>query len=290
MPVERQLPFQAQRIARAQSAGHDAEFLTRFQHLVPHSGAGGLVGGDVDLEAIFGRVSGAGNQNVAQPCNCSVGEPIELHLRQVGVGQLLQGVDALRPLDRDLGKVVAQVLDLAIELLGVFRDPVDVFLAGAGIDHQHVVFFAHAVHDDVIDKRPFGIKHGRIAALANAHARRVVHSDALHRLQRLRPRDADVAHVADIEDAHAVAHRQVLLHQAAHRGIFHRHVPAVEVDHLRAHLAMDRIQGSLANGCGHLGVRRQMGILWRTERAVEVGTTKYGTMRDFQRSTEAQPG
>ncbi len=84
--------------------------------------------------------------------------------------------------------------------------------------------------------------------MADTHARSVVHGDVLHRLQRLRARDADVAHVADIENAHPVANRQMLFHQAADGGIFHRHVPAVEVDHFRAHLAMDGIQGSLANG------------------------------------------
>ncbi len=184
-----------------------------------------------------------------------MGEPVELHLRQIGVRQLLQGVDALRSLDGDLGEVVAQVLDFAIELASIVGDPVDVLLASAGVDHQHVIFLAHAMHDDVVDERALGIQHGRVAALADAHARSIVHGDVLHRFQRLRSGDADVAHVADVEDADAGAHRQVLLHQAADGGIFHRHVPAVEVDHFRAHLAMDGIQRGLAKGGGYLGIR-----------------------------------
>jgi hypothetical protein len=71
----------------------------------------------------------------------------------------------------------------------------------------------------------------------------------LHRSQRLRPRQPNVAHVADIEDAHARAHRHVLVDDSAadRRGILHGHVPAVEVDHLRAHLAMDGVQRGLAD-------------------------------------------
>jgi hypothetical protein len=48
----------------------------------------------------------------------------------------------------------------------------------------------------------------------------------------------------------AGAHRHVLVDNTAanRRGIFHRHVPAIEVDHLRAHLAMDGVQRGLADG------------------------------------------
>ena len=87
----------------------------------------------------------------------------------------------------------------------------------------------------------------------------VVHGDVLHRFERLRAGDADVAHVADVEDADAVADGEVLLHQSADGGVLHRHVPAVEIDHFRAHLAMDGIQSGLANWCGHLGIRGQFG-------------------------------
>src|ERR1039458_10348386 len=126
MPVERQPAFQAKRVARAQPARNNAELLARFHHLVPNAGAGRLIGGNVNLEAIFGGVTRSRNQDVRQPCNRPMREPVELYLRQVGIGQLLQRVYALRPLNRDLGVVVAQVLDFAIELASVLGDPVDV--------------------------------------------------------------------------------------------------------------------------------------------------------------------
>jgi hypothetical protein len=50
----------------------------------------------------------------------------------------------------------------------------------------------------------------------------------------------------------------VLIDDAAtdRRGILHRHVPAVEVDHLRPHLAMHSIQRSLADSGNGTGGRR----------------------------------
>src|SRR5271165_775633 len=50
---------------------------------------------------------------------------------------------------------------------------------------------------------------------------------------------------------------------------------------------MNSIQSGLTNRRGHLGIRGQLGILQRTENAVEVGATLYGNMRDFGGSTDA---
>jgi hypothetical protein len=76
------------------------------------------------------------------------------------------------------------------------------------------------------------------------------------------PRQANVAHVADVEDARAGAHRHVLVDDAAAdgRGILHGHVPAVELDHLRAHLAMDGVERCLADGSCDDGGRRLNGM------------------------------
>jgi len=66
--------------------------------------------------------------------------------------------------------------------------------------------------------------------------------------QRLRPCQADIAHVADVENAHARSHRIVLGHDPAHGRVFDRHLPAIKFDHFGAHLAMDRIERGLADG------------------------------------------
>src|ERR1700722_12169880 len=64
--VERHRRFEAQRVARAEAAGQDAEFLTRFEHLVPNALARRRIGGDIDLEAVFSGIAGAGDQRVVQ--------------------------------------------------------------------------------------------------------------------------------------------------------------------------------------------------------------------------------
>jgi hypothetical protein len=59
--------------------------------------------------------------------------------------------------------------------------------------------------------------------------------------------------VANVENADASAHRHVFGdYAAANRSrILNRHVPAIEIDHLRAQLAVSGIKRSFANyGCG----------------------------------------
>ena len=53
--------------------------------------------------------------------------------------------------------------------------------------------------------------------LPDGHARSIVHGDVLHGCERLRPGDADVAHVADVEDTDAGTDSQVLLDHTARR-------------------------------------------------------------------------
>ena len=114
---------------------------------------------------------------------------------------------------------VAQVLDHAVETLGVLAHPVDIFLTRAGIDHQQETIFAQPVHDHVIHKRSFGIEHRRIVRLADGQLRRIVHADVLHRGERPArlpaATDANVSHVADVENAHAPAYRPVFRNQSA---------------------------------------------------------------------------
>src|SRR5579863_7150831 len=70
----------------------------------------------------------------------------------------------------------------------------------------------------------------------------------LNRGQRFGALQKDVAHMRDVEDAHPGANRVVLGNNASDGGVFDRHVPAIEIDHLRAHLPMDRVKRGLANG------------------------------------------
>ncbi len=58
--------FEAEGVARAEAAGQDAEFRAGCEDFVPDAAAGGLVGGDVDLEAVLAGVAGAGDHDVVE--------------------------------------------------------------------------------------------------------------------------------------------------------------------------------------------------------------------------------
>src|SRR5258708_21974854 len=105
-----------------------------------------------------------------------------------------------------------------------------VVLGVARVDDQQVLVLAHLVDDHVINKSALGIEQGGVVGLAFLKLRGVVHADPLDGVKRLGAANHDVAHVGDVEHAHAGAHGQVLLHQTAAGGILHRHVPAAEID------------------------------------------------------------
>jgi hypothetical protein len=74
--------------------------------------------------------------------------------------------------------------------------------------------------------------------------------------------------MADVKDAHARPNRVVLGHDPARGWVLNGHVPPVEFDHFRAHLAMHRIKGSLSNSgsgfnCGQWGLvqKQWLGLL-----------------------------
>src|SRR5271165_2393812 len=106
MPVERQPAFQSERVARAQSTGHNTEFLACYQNFMPDAFTGRFIGGNVNLEAVLRGVAGARNQDVAQSADRPVRKPVKLDLGQVRVSQLLQRIHAPRALDGDLREVV----------------------------------------------------------------------------------------------------------------------------------------------------------------------------------------
>ena len=92
----------------------------------------------------------------------------------------------------------------------------------------------------------------------------------LHGRKRFSSSEPNVSHVAYVKNADASAHCHVLSdNSAANRsGIFNRHVPAIEFDHLCAQLAVDRIERGFANGgCGF--DRGQMASVfgWKTYEA-----------------------
>ena len=248
MAVEGHGGLQAKRVARSQAAGQDAEWPAGLHHFVPYPGAGGLIGGQVDLKSVFSGVAGARDERVGDAANRAPGEPIILDRAQVGLGQLGQRILGPRPLDRELGVVVAVVADVhAGEGAHLGADPLVVLLAGAGVDDQQVVVVAEFVHQDVVDKRSLGIEHGRVLRLARGQLGGIVHGEGLDRRQRARTAELNIAHMADVKEPYAGADRHVLRGNA---GVLDRHVPAAEIDHFGSESPVETMESGFAQSGG----------------------------------------
>src|ERR1700683_4294803 len=107
--------------------------------------------------------------------------------------------------------------------------------------------------DHVVDEGSLRIEECRILRLAKGKARRAVHRNMLHGGEGSGASEADIAHVADVEDADAGADGHVLVDDATtdRCGALDRHIPAVKLHHLRAHLPMNGVQRGLANRLGN---------------------------------------
>ena len=98
---------------------------------------------------------------------------------------------------------------------------------------------------NVVDKGSLRREQGGVLHLPVAEAAGVVHGDPLNGLQSARAKEADFAHVADVKEANASAHGQVLGDQAATgAGILDRHIPAAKVHHFG-------LQRAVRGGGGH---------------------------------------
>src|SRR6266702_5137475 len=215
MAVERERSLKPKGVASAKSAGEHAELLTGGKQFVPHSHAGGLVRGNVDLKAILSRVAGASDQRIGQSTDGAMSEPIELHLREVGVRKLLQSAPAIGPLNGYLGIAITEVFHFTRKVLGRVTNPGNIFLTRPCVDYQQVIFFAKAVHDHIIDKGPRGIEQGRVLSLSGGEVRGIIEGHVLHGLERRRAMNPDVSHVADVEESDGAADGHVLGNQAS---------------------------------------------------------------------------
>src|SRR5208282_3645563 len=133
-------------------------------------------------------------------------------------------------------------------------------------------------------KRPLRIKQRRILRLADGEPRSIIHGDVLNCSQCLKTLQANIPHMRDIEDAYASANRIVLGNNASRGRVFDRHVPAIEFDHLRAHLAMNGVERGLAGWRGRLNSGQ---MVPRSEQWLSCrdGETHYPNMRMAKAST-----
>src|SRR5262249_14782231 len=175
--------------------------------------------------------------------NSSVLEPVVLDSGKIYVSELFQYVHTFGTLDSKLGVVIPDIIGVAAKADDVLFHPSVILFASSRIDHQQIVVFAKLVNDYVVNECALGIEQRRVVCLSNLKLRSIIHADVLNCRKGLRSADQDVSHVTDIKNPHCVADGHMLRDEA---GVLDRHVPTAKIDHLRAHLAMDRIQSGLA--------------------------------------------
>ena len=98
------------------------------------------------------------------------------------------------------------------------------------------------VDEQVVDEGAVLGRQGGVLGLADRQLGRVVARDALDAGQGVASGHLDLAHVADVEQAGARAHRQVLVGDAA---VFDGHLPAAERHHAGAERDVASVQSSL---------------------------------------------
>ncbi len=151
--VEAHAGFEAEGVARAQAAGSDGELRARIEQRVPHLHGGGLVGGDVDLEAVFAGVAGARDQHVGNAGDRAPGEPVILDGGEIDFGELGESLERARALQGQLRVVAGVVAEMnAGPAADLLLDPGEVLVGGAGVDDEEIVVGAEAVDENVVDE------------------------------------------------------------------------------------------------------------------------------------------
>ncbi len=183
---------------------------------------------------------------------------------EIDLGEFGEGFKRARALQgklRVVGGVVAEMNAWPAANLAV--DPGEVLVLGARVDDEEIVVGAEAVHEDVVDEGARGREQSGVVRLAVLELRGVVHGDVLDGGERAGAAELDFAHVAHVEEADAGADGHVLPNQSnaeavAGGGVFDRHVPAAEVDHLGFEGAVRRVEcgfferlGDGGNEIGH---------------------------------------
>jgi hypothetical protein len=162
-------------------------------------------------------------------------------LKQVQRARALQGDHAqVAPMvDADLGRVEAALVDDRPQ-------PSQIGLGRGAVDHQQHALLEVLIDQQVVNDAAVGPAHARVKDLAGlAQAAQVVGQDDLEEFDGARAPRGDHAHVADVKDAGALAHRGVFL---ARRGELDRQGPAAELDHLGAARQVTAVKRCLFHG------------------------------------------
>ncbi len=234
--------LEAQRVARAQACRAQVDRPAGVDQRVPH--ARGVLRRHEHLVAVFTGVAGA-RDGRPHSGDLAGGEPVVLH-PQIGARQGLQHLARGRPLHGNQGIPRAGVDRDGISRDGhALRDPGKVLLDVRGVDDEQEVVAGETVDEQVVDEGAALGRQGGVLGLADRQPGRVVARDALDPGQRVASGHLNLAHVADVEQARARAHGQMLVGDAA---VLDRHLPATERDHAGAHRDVAGVQRRATEG------------------------------------------
>ena len=156
-------------------------------------------------------------------------EPVVLDRRQVHPGQRLQDLARGRALERNQRVPAARVHgDRIAGRLDLLADPGEVLRDVAGVHDEQEMRVGEAVDQQVVHEGALLGGQAGVLDLADLQLRGVVARDPLDGGEGIIAGHLDLAHVADVEQAGAGPHGQVLVGDA---GILHRHVPAAVRHH-----------------------------------------------------------
>ena len=235
--VQRHGRFQAQRVARAETAGNQALLGAGFAQLAPQRRA--VLGGRVQLVSARSGVAGAGNHAV-DAVDVDVRDGGVVAGRQgFGVGELREDLRGGRPLQRQLSDGVGDVLDLGVRQQ-ILLHVGEVLFAVRRVDDHEVRLLAELVDDQIVDGAAVFMAHDAVAHAPGLHVGEIVCEQVIQAGKRTGAGEEHLAHMRDVEQPAGVAHGVML---GDHARILNGQQIAGEGDDLAAFLDMHVVQG-----------------------------------------------
>ena len=197
--------------------------------------------GGVNLKAVLAGVAGAGDDDfLAVAVESS--EVVELEVTHGHVEDIDESVLCLGTLHGYFAVVGTLVLDGYVKALGLLLDPRPVLVDVGGIDDEEELVVVDLVDEQVVDRAAVVVAHHAVEDLTVGGAGDVVDEDVVDVFFSLGAFDANLAHVADVENADVMAHCVVLLGDGA---VLDGHIEASEGAHEGAELDMAVMQARL---------------------------------------------
>ena len=246
--VEVEADLEAQRVARGEAGGH----APRVQQRVPAARRG--LGRCQHLDAVLAGVARAAHERLGA---VDVRGSAVMRVGRSPSAMASDDLARLRALDGEHRVAVVRVGDVDVERLGLPLEPREVLVVVGGVRDREVAIVAEAVGEEVVeDAAVLAAQHAVLRAARRRSSRRRWRGCAAGSRSACGPLRLDLAHVRDVEDAGAGAHRDVLVPDAR---VLDRHLPAGERDELRARRDVAVVERGPAEGLGRGGSHRRGG-------------------------------